>query len=43
MITFDTSVIDKLTKYKIGTDLFPMLRKKELVDLEALKKAVKEL
>lgn len=42
VITFDTSVIDKLTKYKIGTDLFPMLRKKEPVDLEAMKQVVKE-
>lgn len=40
-ITFNTSVIDKLTKYKIGTDLFPMLRKKEPVDLEVIKKVVK--
>ena len=42
VITFDTSVIDKLTKYKIGTDLFPMLRKKEPIDLEAMKQVVKE-
>lgn len=42
VITFDTSVIDKLTKHKIGTDLFPILRKKEPVDLEAMKKIVKE-
>ncbi len=42
VITFDTSVIDKLTKYKIGTDLFPMLRKKEPVDLEVMKQVVKE-
>jgi len=41
VITFDTSVIDKLTMYKIGTDLFPMLRKKEPVDLEAMKQIVK--
>lgn len=42
VITFDTSVIDKLTKYKIRTDLFPVLRKKEPFDLEAAKKVVKE-
>ena len=41
VINFDTSVIDKLTKYKIGADLFPMLRKKEPVDLGAMKQSVK--
>ena len=40
-ISFDTSVIDKLSKYKIGTDLYPMLRKKEPFDLEASKHEVK--
>lgn len=40
-IIFDTSVIDKLSKYKIGTDLYPMLRKKEPFDLEASKHEVK--
>lgn len=42
VITFDTSVMDNLTKYKIGTDLYPMLRKKEPFDLEDVKKIVKE-
>lgn len=42
VITFDTSVIGKLTKYKIGTDLYPMLRKKEPVDLEAMKQVVEK-
>ena len=40
-INYDTSVIDKLSKYKIGTDLYPMLRKKEPFDLEVSKHTVK--
>lgn len=39
--TFDMSAIDKLTNYKIRTDLLPVLRKKEPFDLEASKTAAK--
>lgn len=39
---FYAGLSEKLTKYKIGTDLFPMLRKKESFDLEVAKKSVKE-
>lgn len=42
IIIFDTTIIDKLTKHKIKTDLLPLLRKKESFDLDASKKAVKE-
>ena len=40
-VDFDTSKIDKLTEYKIKTDLRPVIRKKEHFDLEVAKKRVK--
>jgi predicted nucleotidyltransferase component of viral defense system len=41
-IEFDLSNIDKITQYKIRTDLKPVLRRKERFDLELGKKSVKE-
>lgn len=44
---FDTTAIDKITKYKIRTDLFPVMTKKDAFDFdrekEILKKYIKEL
>lgn len=39
--TFDIDRIDSLTKYKIRTDLFPVIRKIEKFDLAATQKRVK--
>jgi len=39
--SFDTNAIDGITKYKIRTDLFPVLTKKETFDLDAAKTTVK--
>jgi hypothetical protein len=41
-IEFDLSNIDKITEYKIRTDLKPVLRRKERFDLDLAKKNVKE-
>lgn len=38
---FDTAALDQLTKHKIKTDLFPVIRKKDSFDLDATKKLVK--
>lgn len=39
--SFDTVMIDKLSKYKIRTDLLPVIRRKESFELEAAKSRVK--
>lgn len=39
--TFDTKAIDNLTKHKIKTDLLPVIRRKEVLDLESTKRTVK--
>jgi predicted nucleotidyltransferase component of viral defense system len=39
--TFDVNRIDSLTKYKIKTDLFPVIRKTERFDLTAAQEQVK--
>lgn len=40
--TFDMTAIDKLTNYKVRTELFPVMRKKEPFDLEASKAMAKK-
>lgn len=40
--SFDTGVIDGITKYKIRTDLLPVLTKHDSFDLDSAKKATKE-
>lgn len=40
--SFDTKAIDSITKYKIRTDLFPVLTKHDLFELDSAKKIVKE-
>lgn len=40
--SFDTKAIDSITKYKIRTDLFPVLTKHDLFELDSAKKTVKE-
>lgn len=40
--SFDTKAIDDITKYKIRTDLFPVLTKRDPFDLDSAKKAVKK-
>lgn len=40
--SFDTKAIDNITKYKIRTDLFPVLTKHDLFELDSAKKIVKE-
>ncbi len=39
--TIDIDRIDSLTNYKIKTDLFPVIRKKEIFDLTAAQERVK--
>ena len=39
---FDMLAIDNITKYKIRTDLYPVITKREVFDLESAKKSVKE-
>jgi len=41
-MTFDTKGIDLITKRKIKTDLYPIIKTKDDFDLEASKKLVKE-
>lgn len=38
---FETVAIDKITKYKIRTDLFPVITKKDAFDLDNVKESVK--
>ncbi|OCZ49928.1 nucleotidyl transferase AbiEii/AbiGii toxin family protein [Dehalobacter sp. TeCB1] len=40
--SFDTEAIDRITKYKIRTDLVPVLTKQDPFDLDSAKKAAKE-
>lgn len=40
--TFDTKLIDTLSKHKIKTDLLPVIKRKDDFNLEATKKVVKE-
>lgn len=40
-LTFNVDRIDSLTKYKIRTDLFPVIRKKEKFELDDVKERVK--
>jgi predicted nucleotidyltransferase component of viral defense system len=40
--SFDTKAIDSITKYKIRTDLFPVLTKHDLFELDSAKRTVKE-
>lgn len=40
--SFDTGAIDGITKYKIRTDLLPVLTKHDSFDLDSAKKATKE-
>lgn len=40
--TFDITAIDGITKRKIKTDLYPVIRRKDDFDLESAKKLVKE-
>jgi len=35
---FDASALDLLTNHKIKTDLYPVIRKKEIFDLDSTKK-----
>lgn len=39
---FDTKVIDNITKYKIRTDLYPVITKRDAFDFDSAKKAVKD-
>ncbi len=39
---FDTGVIDSITKYKIRTDLYPVITKRDAFDLDSAKKSVKD-
>lgn len=38
---FDTAAIDKITKYRIRTDLYPVITKKDSFDLDSAKESVK--
>ncbi|EQB22036.1 hypothetical protein UNSWDHB_650 [Dehalobacter sp. UNSWDHB] len=40
--SFDTGAIDRITKYKIRTELLPVLTKQDPFDLDSAKKAAKE-
>ncbi|QVK19579.1 nucleotidyl transferase AbiEii/AbiGii toxin family protein [Mycoplasmatota bacterium] len=40
--TFDTKAIDSISKYKIKTDLLPVIRRKDQFDLDIVKKVVKQ-
>lgn len=40
--SFDTRAIETITKYKIRTDLLPVITKGDSFDLDSAKKAVKE-
>lgn len=40
--TFDTKVIDSITKRKIKTDLLPVIKRRDDFDLESAKKIIKE-
>lgn len=40
--SFDTKAIDSISKYKIKTDLLPVIRKRDDFDLDSAKKIVKE-
>lgn len=40
--TFDTSAIDGISKYKIRTDLFPVLAQRDSIDLKDAQKIVKD-
>lgn len=40
--TFDTKAIDSISKYKIKTDLLPVIRRKDEFDLDIVKKVVKQ-
>ncbi len=40
--SFDIRAIENITKYKIRTDLFPVITKRDSFDLDSAKKAVKE-
>jgi len=39
---FDTRAIDNITKYKIRTDLYPVITKRDVFDLDNAKKSVKD-
>jgi len=40
--SFHIKAIDSITKYKIRTDLFPVLTKHDIFELDLAKKTVKE-
>jgi hypothetical protein len=39
--TFDTGALDQLTKHRIRTDLFSVIRNKDALDLDSTKKVVR--